>query len=202
MQLWLVLLSVLTLSLTLTDGQNTSCGNDFKTLEKALLLTGNNKVELLRAFYPPRQPPATFVTVHYIFLDLDGSITCQKTWLWSSVDFYLIQPPSIFQFMSLLFTIPLDRSITTANITFPGDCQNLVTNENKSCTCISNGLLDILTQRVSIKCTSQQHHRALHMQHKTRKWIHACTVNSGTVKGHDLSKMAWSNGNQYSQVSL
>ena len=174
MQLWLVLLSVLTLSLTLTDCQNTSCGNDFKTLQNALLLTGNNKVELLKAFYPPRQPPAAFVTVNYTFLDADGNITCQKTWLWSSVDFYLIQPPSIFQFMSLFFTIPLDRSITTANITFPGDCQNLVTlnnstNENKSCTCISNGLLDILTQRVSIKCTSQQHHRALHVQHKTRR---------------------------------
>ena len=162
----LLLFSVLS---TFVEGQNTSCGNDFKTLENALLQTGNNKVELLRAFYPPRQPPATFVTVYYTFLDLVGNITCQKTWLWSSVDFYLIQPPSIFQFMSLLFTIPLDRSITTANITFPGDCQNLVTNENKSCTCISNGLLDILTQRVSIKCTSQQHHRALHMQHKTRK---------------------------------
>ena len=119
MQLWLVLLSVLTLSLTLTDGQNTSCGNDFKTLEKALLLTGNNKVELLKAFYPPRQPPATFVTVHYIFLDLDGSITCQKTWLWSSVDFYLIQPPSIFQFMSLLFTIPLDRKHHHSQHYFP-----------------------------------------------------------------------------------
>ena len=149
MQLWLVLLSVLTLSLTLTDGQNTSCGNDFKTLENTLLQTGNNKVELLKAFYPPRQPPATFVTVYYTFLDADGNITCKKTWLWSSIEFYFIQSPTIFQYMSLFFMIIQDR-ITTANITFPADCQELVSwNENGSCICTSDSLLDILTQQVS-----------------------------------------------------
>ena len=151
----LLLLSVLS---TLAEGQNTSCGNDFKTLEKALLQTGNNRVELLKAFYPPRQPPATFVTVHYNFLDENGTgIACNKTctWLWSSVEFYLIQTPTIFQFMSLFFTITQDR-ITTANITFPADCRELVSwNENGSCICTSNSLLDILTQQVStiIICT-------------------------------------------------
>ena len=148
----LVLFSVLS---TLAEGQNISCGNDFKTLEKTLLQTGNNKVELLKAFYPPRQPPATFVTVHYTFLDKNGNITCNKTWFWSSVEFYLIQTPTIFQFMSLFFTITQDR-ITTANITFPADCKELVSwNENGSCICTSNSLLDILTQQVStiIICT-------------------------------------------------
>lgn len=141
-----ILLSVLS---TLAEGQNTSCGNDFKTLEKALLETGNNKVELLKAFYPPRQPPATFVTVYYNFLDENGNVTCNKTWFWSSVEFYLIQTPTILQFMSLFFTSVQDR-VTTANITFPADCQELVTwNENGSCTCTSNSLLDILTQQVS-----------------------------------------------------
>ena len=109
----LILFSVL--SLKLAESQNTSCGNDFKTLEKALLQTGNNTLKLLQAFYPPRQPPATFVTVHYTFLDADGNITCTVTWFWSSVECYLIQPPTIFQFMSLFFTIPQDR-ITTVNI--------------------------------------------------------------------------------------
>ena len=142
----LLLFSVLS---TFVEGQNTSCGNDFKTLENALLLTGNNKVELLKAFYPPRQPPATFVTVHYTFLDADGNITCNKTWLWSSMEFYFIQSPTIFQYMSLFFTITQDR-ITTANITFPADCQELVSwNENGSCICTSDSLLDILTQQVS-----------------------------------------------------
>lgn len=141
----LVLFSVL---LTLAEGQNISCGNDFKTLEKTFLQTGNNQVELLKAFYPPRQPPATFVTVHYNFLDENG-VTCNKTWFWSSVEFYLIQTPTILQFMSLFFTSVQGR-VTTANITFQVDCQELVTwNENGSCTCTSNSMLDILTQRVS-----------------------------------------------------
>ena len=149
MQLRGTLILFFLLSLTLTEGQDTSCGNDFKTLEKALLQTGNNTLKLLQAFYPPRQPPATFVTVHYTFLDAEGNITCQKTWLWSLVEFYLIQPPTIFMYTSLFFTIPQDR-ITTANITFKDECRELVTwNENGSCTCTSDGMLDILTQRVS-----------------------------------------------------
>ena len=146
-----ILLSTL---IALTEGQNTSYCNDLKTLENALLQTGNNRVELLEAFYPPRQPQATFVTVHYKFQDAEGNITCIKTWFWSSVEFYLIQPPTVFVYTSLFFTIPQDR-ITTANITFKDDCQGLVTwNENGSCTCTSNSLLDILTQRVS---TSHMH---------------------------------------------
>ena len=146
---------------------NTSCANDFKTLEKALLQTGNNKVELMKAFYPPRQPPATFVTVYYTFLDVDGNIPCKKIWFWSSLEFYLIQPPAIFQLMSLFFTIPLD-TVTTANITFQADCRELVTwNENGSCTCISNGMLDILTQQVMLHTHTSyqcwQRHRTLYV---------------------------------------
>ena len=147
----LILFSVL--SLNLAESQNISCGNDLKTLEKALLQTGNNTLKLLQAFYPPRQSPATFVTVHYNFLDADGNITCNTTWFWTSVEFYLIQPPTIFLFTSLFFTIPQDR-ITTANITFQANCRELVTwNKNGTCTCTSNSLLDILTQRVSIQHT-------------------------------------------------
>ena len=149
MQLRGTLLLFFVLSLKLVEGQNTSCGNDFKTLEKALLQTGNNTLKLLRAFYPPRQPPATFVTVHYTFLNAKGNIICNTTWFWSSVEFYLIQHPTIFVYTSLFFTIPQDR-ITTANIIFKDDCRELVTwNVNESCTCTSDGMLDILTQRVS-----------------------------------------------------
>ena len=142
----LILFSVL--SVFAVD-QNTSCGNDFKTLEKALQTGNNNTFELMKAFYPPRQPQATFVTVHYTFLDVDGNITCQIKWLWTSMEFYLIQPPSIFQLMSLFFTIPRQRT-TTARITLKDDCRELVTwNEDGSCSCTSNSLLDVLTQRVS-----------------------------------------------------
>ena len=143
-----ILFSVLATLTTLPERQNKSCANALETLEKALLQTGNNRIELLKAFYPPRDSQAVFVTVHYIFLDADGNITCQQTWLWSSVEFYLIQPPSIFQLMSLFFTIPEGR-MTTANITFLNECRDLVTwNEDGTCTCKSNSLLDILTQQV------------------------------------------------------
>ena len=142
-----ILLYVLSMFTTLTHSQNTSCANDIKTLEKVLLQTDNNVMQLQEAFYAPRQPQATFVTVHYTFQD--GSITCNKTWLWTSLEFYLIQPPSIFLLTSLFFTIPQDR-ITTANITFPNECRELVKwNENGTCNCTSNSMLDILTQRVS-----------------------------------------------------
>ena len=149
MQLRGTLLLFFVLSQTLTEGQNTSCENDFKKLETALLQTGNNTLKLLQAFYPPRQSPATFVIVHYTFLDADGNIICNTTWFWSLVELYLIQPPTIFLYTSLFFAIPQDR-ITIANITFQDDCQGLVTwNENGDCACTSDGMLDILTQRVS-----------------------------------------------------
>ena len=126
---------------------NTLCANDFRMLEKALLQTGDNRIQLLKAFYPPRLSPATFVMVHYRFLDKDENVICNKSWMWSSKTFYLLEPPTIFQFMSLLFAMPL---ATVANIHFKDDCRELVTwNEDGTCTCTSNSSLDILTQRVS-----------------------------------------------------
>ena len=124
-----------------------SCGNDLETLERALLHTKNNKIELLKAFYQPRRPPATFVTIHYTFLDEEGHIICNKTWMWSSAVIYLIEPPTVFKFTSLFFATPYTA---IANITFMNQCRDLVTwNENGRCTCKRNSLLGILTQRVS-----------------------------------------------------
>ena len=164
----LVLFSVLS---TLAEGQNISCGNDFKTLEKTLLQTGNNTFELLKAFYPPRQSQATFVTVHYTFLDADGNITCTKKWLWTSMEFYLIQPPSIFQLMSLFFTISRHR-ITTARITFKEECRELVKwKEDGSCSCTSNSMLDVLTQRVStVMCLSMLCHTTPYKGYGGTRW--------------------------------
>jgi len=131
------------------EGRNLSdCAENFDTLEWALLHTKNNKVELRKAFYPPREEASDFVTVHYKFLDEDGmNTTCKKTWLWSTIGFYLIQPPTIYQFMALFFN-PEPR-VSTANIFLPYECRDLVTWENGSCSCDSNGTLDIITQQVS-----------------------------------------------------
>ena len=131
------------------EGRNLSdCAENFNTLEWALLHTKNNKLELRKAFYPPREKASAFVSVHYKFLDEDGTnITCEKGWLWSTIGFYLIQPPSIYQFTALFFN-PLP-SVGTANLFLPSECRNLVTWENGSCSCDSNGLLDVITQQVS-----------------------------------------------------
>ena len=131
------------------EGRNLSdCAENFDTLEWALVHTKNNKVELRKAFYPPREEASDFVTVHYKFLDEDGmNITCKKTWLWSTIGFYLIQPPTIYQFMALFFN-PEPR-VSTADILLPYECRDLVTWENGSCSCDSNGTLDIITQQVS-----------------------------------------------------
>ena len=124
-----------------------TCANNLPLLESALLHTRDNQIELLKAFYQPRRPPATFVVVHYTFLDEEDHVICNKTWMWSSAVFYLIEPPTIFKLTSLFFATPYT---TTANIIFTHKCRDLVTwNEDGTCTCKSNTPLDILTQRVS-----------------------------------------------------
>ena len=131
------------------DGRNLSdCVDNLNTLEWALLHTKNNKLELRKAFYQPREDPSAFVTVHYKFLDEDGTnVTCEKTWLWSTIGFYLIQPPSIFQFTALFFNP--ERTVGIANLFLPNECRELVKRENGSCSCDSNGMLDVITQQVS-----------------------------------------------------
>lgn len=126
------------------------CSSNFGALERALLQTRNNKFELLRAFYPPRQAPSTFVTVNYAFLDEDGNNTvCTKTWFWSTVGFHLIQPPSIYMFTSLLFNP--EQRIGNTTLYLPHECRGLVAwNQNGGCICHTNGMLDVLTERVSI----------------------------------------------------
>lgn len=144
-----IMLASLTFGEGFGEGKNLSdCAEKYNTLEWALLHTKNNKFELQNAFYPPREEPSIFVTVHYKFLDEDGTnTTCEKTWLWSTIGFYLIQPPSIYQFMALFFN-PEPR-VGIANILLPYECRDLVTWKNGSCSCVSNGMLDIITQRVS-----------------------------------------------------
>ena len=108
----------------------------------------------------PQQPLLQFTT--HSWMQTAISLACNTTWFWSSVECYLIQSPTIFLYTSLFFTIPQDRT-TTANIIFKDNCRDLVTwNEDGTCTCTSNSLLDILTQQVSILYT----HAHLECQHK------------------------------------
>ncbi len=103
------------------DNDDSSCSNDFFSMEQALLQNTDNRFNLLVAFFPPREPHPVLVTVHYFFRDTNDT----RIWYWTESVFYLIQPLEVFQFTSLLFgnlpyrhrevVILLDNSCTNAS---------------------------------------------------------------------------------------
>ena len=99
------------------------CDQCFQTLASHLLNTGDNKYQLQKTFYPPKQNHPVFVTVTYQFKDLcsgtsnscssvnisncsDTNISSpcsdtntanqNKTWFWNSGTFYFFQPLECF----------------------------------------------------------------------------------------------------------
>ena len=130
-----------------------NCPEQMATLEKALYKTGRNQYELNRIFFPPRQLSSRYIKVNYKFLNNDTSeennTDCTVQYVWATGGFFLIQPPAVFEFTSLLFSYPAN-SLEFLNLTLPYECRPLVMN---SCSCSGrdNNELDILTQHVS--CT-------------------------------------------------
>ena len=92
----------------------------------------------------------------------------QETWLWTSVPIYLIQPPSVFQFMALLFSHHhiADR-IRDLTIHLPSGCYNTSApschDSYTNTTYLNNRYLDVLTNEVNycsnnnFSCTSNIH---------------------------------------------
>ena len=125
------------------------CSTNFKTLERALYLTDNNRYALISAFYPARESSSLFLNVKYNFSipenDQMELSTCHN-WLWTTGTFYLIQSPDVFLFTSLLFVHP-ENKIHTLTLRLPAECAELAE------TCASNpnkvSKLEILTRRVS-----------------------------------------------------
>ena len=147
------------------------CDQCFQTLASHLLNTGDNKYQLQKTFYPPKQNHPVFVTVTYQFKDLcsgtsnscssanisncsDTNISSpcsdtntpnqNKTWFWSSGTFYFFQPLRVFQFTSLFLANPFWRT-SNVILTLPAECVNA--NEE---------FMEFLTQRMSIliQCNS------------------------------------------------
>ena len=122
-------------------------------LEYALYNTGSNERELNRAFFPPRAATSRYINVSYDFMNEDElTDNCIVTYVWAIGGFLLIQPPSVFQFLSLFFSYPANN-IMEITITLPYQCRQLITvNEDGHCSCedqVGNNL-DILTQQVSV----------------------------------------------------
>ena len=139
-----------TFSSTLEENNNyNDCTTNFATLEKALFFTGDNRFELISAFYPAREGATLFLNVKYNFSIPENSqteLTVCQNWIWTTGTFYLIESPDVFLFSSLLFVHP-ENKIHTVTLTLPSECADLA----EICTSNPNKVskLEILTRRVS-----------------------------------------------------
>lgn len=130
------------------DSQYTDCSSNFSTLERALFETGNNRFELISAFYPTRDSISAFVNVKYNISEAEGN-GCQN-WIWTTSTFYLIESPDVFQFTSLLFVQP-ENKVHTLTLELPNNCFNLtdVCDDDDNFTTTEYKMMELLTRRVS-----------------------------------------------------
>lgn len=128
----LFLLLLLRMKPATADSQ--TCSKSYAVLEDSLLSNSENRFNLLKAFFPPKEARPIFVTVTYTF---NNATNESSVWYWSESEFYLIQPLEIFQFTSLLFANMAYRQST---VELQLDAQ---------CVGASHDLMEMLTQRVS-----------------------------------------------------
>ena len=122
-------------------------------LENALYNTAYNKRHLNEAFFPPKQLTSRYIVVNYNFTSEDGfydeSDMCNVTYIWSIGGFLFIEPPSIFRFLSLLFSFPANDQ-TDITLTLPHQCRGLVITKTNDCSCKNKGnIWEQLTQQVN-----------------------------------------------------
>ena len=127
-------------------------------LECALFTTDENERKFNQAFFPPREDITRYIRVNYYFkADLDPNETvfnvtqdCDVSYIWAVGGFLLIQPPSIFQWNSLMYSYPANDK-HELNLTLSSTCRALVDIDGTcSCKGKDNNNLDILTQQVSV----------------------------------------------------
>ena len=133
-------------------------------LECALYTTDQNERKLNQAFFPPRKSTTRYIRVNYDFkTDLDPNddlynsylnVTqnCRVSYIWAVGGFLLIQPPSIFEWTSLIYSYPAN-DIYELDLTLNISCTTLVNvKEDGTCRCKGkdDNNLDILTQQVSV----------------------------------------------------
>ena len=135
-----ITLYTLLLLLTPSHGYNETsfttdrtCATSFTVLEDDLLSQEENRYNLLKAFYPPRNALPVFVTVTYLF----GETGNQSVWYWSESEFYLIQPLDVLQFTSLFHS------------NFYYRMGKMELHLNQDCAEAGPEFMEMLTQRVS-----------------------------------------------------
>ncbi len=127
-----------------------------KDLECALYTTDSNERRLNQAFFPPRKATSRYIKVVYVFnvseVDTVEGDECNVTYIWSIGGFLLIQPPSIFQLTSLMFSYPTNN-IDNITLYMPSPCHTVINTNTtgRSCSCanMENKNLDIMTQQVN-----------------------------------------------------
>ena len=112
-----------------------TCSGSFYVMEQSLLESADNRLNLLRGFYPPREAHPVLVKVNYTFGTMAQD---SQMWFWSESEFYLIQPLEIFQFTSLLFS------------NMPYRQRDISLELDANCSSAPFEYLHILTTRVSI----------------------------------------------------
>ena len=136
----LILISVSFVALSIsqpigTTTDNPTCSTNFFLMERSLLENTNNRFNLLKAFYPPREARPVVLKVNFTFTDTQKS----KIWYWSESEFYFIQPLEIFQFTSLFFANGAYRQ------------SDLVIELDTNCSDAADEFFKILTTRVSLE---------------------------------------------------
>ena len=157
--IWIIAVVCLHCGLAASATNYSDCPNKLSVLEQILFEYDNNELELNKAFFPPRQPTSRYIMVQYTFENFSEPNPCTVNYTWSVGGFLLIQPPSLFQFSSLLFSVPVN-DVYSIELVLPNQCRPLVQNiSSGKCSCSSNTnstsvsmkkvTLDILTQQVS-----------------------------------------------------
>ena len=121
--------------LTVSESGVCNTCNSLRSLAKALTSNDENMQNLTQVFYPSSRPSAKILKVTYYFEDEMGERdNCNVTYFWAKGGFLLIQPPSIFQFTSLLFNHKVVGEETSLILTLPSACRHLVL-RNATCSC-------------------------------------------------------------------
>ena len=131
------------------DSKYAECGTKKSVLLQALFETGDNMFQLGSVFFPARQSTSRYIQVNYFF----NGTNCNVTYYWALGAFLLVQPPTIFQFTSLLFRTPAN-DLMSVDLTLPRECLPLVdyNEDNDSCNCTSNDtFLTQLTEQVIVQ---------------------------------------------------
>ncbi len=130
------------------------CKDNFSTLERALFETGDNRFRIISTFYPARERVLLYAHANYYFCDkitATEQINCTEPekWRWTTGSFYFVQAPSVLRFTSLFFVYPEGR-IGELDIHLPTECKNVSRTRESIGRGREEGMLEILTQRVSI----------------------------------------------------